>query len=75
MEEYEKRKNIFITGNKDLNILKNFDNWEKFAITGSINAAIIPKSNGILENYFAKNDKIIMKTLIGTLILIIQIQI
>ena len=63
MEQYKKRLNLFITGNHELNIFKDFGNWEKFAVTGSVNAAIIPKSNGILENYFEKNNKLTFESL------------
>ena len=63
MQQYKKRLNLFITGNHELNIFKDFGNWEKFAVTGSINAAIIPKSNGILENYFEKNNNLTYESL------------
>jgi hypothetical protein len=53
--EYKRRMNIFITGNSQFNVFENFKNWKNFAITGSINAAIIPKYNGIfLQYYFNK---------------------
>ena len=50
--EYKRRMNIFITGNSQFNVFENFKNWKNFAITGSINAAIIPKYNGIFLQYY-----------------------
>lgn len=56
LKEYKRRMNIFISGNPNIDVFKNFKNWKNFVITGSINAAIIPKYNGIfLQYYFNKN--------------------
>jgi hypothetical protein len=58
MQEYKRRFNIFLTGTPNKDPFKDFKLWERFAVTGSINFAIIPRFNGILTRYyFNKNEK------------------
>lgn len=52
MEEYKRRFCIFLTGNPYKDPFKGFKLWERFAVTGSINFAIIPRFNGILCRYY-----------------------
>ena len=57
MKEYKRRFCIFLTGEPDFDPFKGFEYWDKFAVTGSINFAIIPRFNGILLKYYF-NEKI-----------------
>lgn len=56
MKEYKRRYCIFLTGKPTFDPLKNFQYWDKFAVTGSINFAIIPRLNGIFINYYFNED-------------------
>ena len=52
MEEYKRRLNLFLTGDINMDVFKGFKHWDKFIITGSVNATIIPKYTGIFLQYF-----------------------
>ena len=56
MKEYKRRYCIFLTGKPTFDPLKNFQYWDNFAVTGSINFAIIPRLNGIFINYYFNED-------------------
>ena len=56
MKEYKRRYCIFFTGKPTFDPLENFKHWHKFAVTGSINFAIIPRLNGIFINYYFNED-------------------
>jgi hypothetical protein len=53
-EEFNKRMNIFISGNENLNYLIDID-WSTIAITGSIIAACLPRFNPLMLNFMTDN--------------------
>ena len=56
METLQKRLNIFICENPDINVFENI-NWENIGITGSSMAACLPKYNPLFEQVLVKTDE------------------
>jgi len=48
-DQYKHRMKVFLTGD-NIDPFENFEHWDNFAITGSINAAIIPLDNPLYIN-------------------------
>lgn len=61
LEEFRRRLNIFMTGDPNYNILDGV-NWENMVITGSVMAAIIPKTNALIERFKSTKNLSIFPT-------------